>query len=150
MRELRQAVIEYLEQAKLMQVATSSANRPWVCSVWFTFDADLNLYWFSWTGRRHSRELESNGKVAGAIALPQNPEDMPKGLQFEGDATMLTNKEDIDFAIGIYSRIYSRHSVEERINSKERPHRFYMIKPTKYVMFDPSGFPDEPLQEMIM
>ena len=150
MRELRHIIIGYLEQAKLMQIATSSGNQPWICSVWFTFDADLNLYWFSWTGRRHSRELEGNGKVAGAIVLPQTPDDIPKGIQFEGNARMLAGKEEVDFAINLYSRIYSKHNVEERINSKEHPHRFYRIKPTKYVIFDPADFPSEPLQEMIM
>ncbi len=67
-----------------MQLATSVDNQPWVCSVWFATDAGLNIYFFSATARRHSKEVVKNNKVAGAIVLPQTPNDPPRGLQFQG------------------------------------------------------------------
>lgn len=150
MSELKRIITEYLEQAKLMQVATSSRNQPWACSVWFAFDADLSLYWFSWIGRRHSVEIKKNPRVAGTIVLPQEPEDIPKGLQFEGIAEELARRNDTDFAKKLYSRIFSPHKVDELMHSKEHPHRFYRIKPSKYVIFDPADYPEAPLQEMKM
>jgi len=50
-----------------MQLATALDNQPWVCSVWFAADKDLNIYWFSSTTRRHSGEVLKNKKVAAAI-----------------------------------------------------------------------------------
>lgn len=63
-----------------MQLATSLDNQPWVCNVWFAADTKLNIYWFSSITRRHSDEVTKNQKVAGAIVLPQSPEDPSRGL----------------------------------------------------------------------
>lgn len=135
--ELRKLIEEYLKEARLMQFATSVDNQPWVCSVWFASDEKLNIYWFSATTRRHSKEVMKNNKVAGAIALPQTPEDSPRGLQFQGSAEMLTNQNDIDEAISLYSRrIFSKETINELMKDKEKPHKFYKIKPTQFVLFD--------------
>lgn len=147
--DLRKLIEEYLKEAKLMQLATSSDNQPWVCSVWFAADSDLNIYWFSSITRRHSKELLKNKKVAGAIALPQAPDDPPRGLQFQGIAELLENERDIDKAISVYEgRIFSKEKIEELINHKEKPHKFYRIKPTKFVLFDAVNFPDNSRQEL--
>lgn len=89
---LKKLIRDYLKEAKLMQLATSVNNKPWVCSVWFGFDVDLNIYWFSSTKRRHSKEVMKNPKVGGAIVYPHTPKDPPRGLQFEGTAKMADNK----------------------------------------------------------
>jgi len=146
--ELRKLIEEYLKEAKLMQFATSVDNQPWVCSVWFASDEKLNIYWFSATTRRHSKEVMKNNKVAGAIALPQTPEDSPRGLQFQGSAEMLTNQNDIDEAISLYSRrIFSKETINELMKDKEKPHKFYKIKPTQFVLFDAIHFGDNWRQE---
>ena len=51
---LKQHIQQYLQEAKLMHLATVSGGKPWVCSVWFAADEDMNLYWFSAVTRRHS------------------------------------------------------------------------------------------------
>src|SRR5690606_14682804 len=67
-----------------MQLATVAGNQPWVCTVYFVADDELNLYWLSWPTRRHSKELMGNSKVAAAIAIKQ---DQPIiGVQIEGIA----------------------------------------------------------------
>ena len=149
MKELRDLITDYLRQAKLMQLATVVNDKPWVCNVWFAFDSNLNLYWFSSTTRRHSDELTKNQNVAGAIASPQTPEDHPRGVQFEGVAEMLTLKEDIDHAISLYkNRIFPIEKINALMNSKERPHKFYRIKPKLYVLFDAVNFPQNARQEL--
>src|SRR5688572_7268966 len=102
MRELRSLIQDYLKQAKLMQLGTAVANQPWVCSVWFAADEELNIYWFSSVNRRHSEELKGNSKVAGAFALPHDPEDPPRGLQFQGVAEELTDIGSIQRARALY------------------------------------------------
>lgn len=132
-----------------MQLATAVNNQPWVCSVWFATDSDLDIYWFSSETRRHSKELLKNQKVAGAIVLPQDPDDPPRGLQFQGIAEVLENQEDIDKAISVYSgRIFSKEKIKEFMEHKEKPHKFYRIKVNKFVLFDAINFPDNSRQEL--
>src|ERR1043166_8172602 len=93
--EVSELVREYLKEAKLMQLATTVESQPWVCSVWFAADDDFNIYWFSSTTRRHSKEVKKNPKVAAAFALPHTPQAPPRGLQVQGIAEELTNEDDI-------------------------------------------------------
>lgn len=149
--DLRKLIEDYLRQAKLMQLATASNNQPWVCSVWFAADSDLNIYYFSSTTRRHSEEVAKNNKVAGAAVLPQNPNDPPRGLYFQGIAEVLKSQKDIDKAISVYAgRIFSREKITEFMDHKEKPHKFYRIKPTQFVLFDAVNFPDNPRQELAL
>lgn len=120
-----------------------------VCSVWFASDKDLNIYWFSSTTRRHSAEVLKNKKVAAAIAIPQTPSDAPRGLQLQGIARLLTNQKDVDEAISVYAgRIFSRNTIKDLMNNKERPHKFYRIKPIQFVLFDAVNFPQNSRQEL--
>lgn len=146
---LRDLIKDYLKKARLMQLATSIDNQPRVCSVWFAADEDLNIYWFSSTTRRHSKEVIENSKVAGAMALPQNPADPPRGLQFQGVAKLLTDQKDIDKAISVYAgRIFSKEKIKEFMADDETPHKFYKIKPIQFVLFDLVNYPNNPRQEL--
>lgn len=148
MAELRKLIEEYLNSAKLMQLSTSVNNQPWVCSVWYGFDQDLNIYWFSSITRRHSQELKINNQVAGAIVLPHQPTDSPRGLQFEGTATELIEASDTALARGYYQdRIFNAATIDELINNPQKPHKFYRLTPAKFVLFDVTNFPDNPRQE---
>ena len=151
MADLRKLIEAYLKEAKLMQLATSIDNQPWVCSVWFATDEKMNIYWFSSITRRHSNEVLKNKKVAAAIVIPQTPDDPPRGLQLEGIAELLTNKKDIDKAMSVYiDRIFSEETVKNFMKNKESPHKFYRIKPTKFVLFDVVNFPKQSRQEFIL
>jgi len=146
---LKSLIKKYLQEAKLMQLATSVDNQPWVCSVWFAADEDLNIYWLSSTTRRHSKEVLKNNKVAGAIVLPQTPNDPPRGLQFQGIAKLLTDKKDADKAMSVYAgRIFKKEDIIEFMNNKEKPHRFYRIEVNQFVLFDAVNFPENSRQEL--
>ncbi len=146
--KLRTLITEYLQQAKLMQLATVSNGNPWVCSVWYGFDDDLNIYFFSATNRRHSLEISNDNRVAGAMALPQTPQDQPRGLQFEGKAKRLTDEADITHARSTYEgRIFDAETINKFMAHQERPHSFYRIVPSKFVLFDAVNFPENSRQE---
>jgi len=147
-KDLKQLIQDYLQEAKLMQIATAVNDQPWICSVWFASDEDLNIYWFSSTTRRHSAEVLKNPKVAAAIVFPQTPKDSPRGLQLQGTAEMLTKQEGVDKAISVYAdRIFTREQITEFMALKDKPHRFYRIKPTQFVLFDVVNFPENSRQE---
>ncbi len=146
--DLRNLIKEYLKEAKLMQLATSVNNQPWVCNVWFAADKDLNIYWFSSTTRRHSKEVLKNNKVAAAIVLPHTPKDTARGLQLQGTAEIVKDKKTLVKAILLFTgRIFSRKQIELFMKNREKPHSFYKIKPTQFVLFDVVNFPDNSRRE---
>lgn len=146
--KIKQLIEGYLKEARMMQLATSVGDQPWVCNVWFAADSDLNIYWFSSTTRRHSKEVLKNNKVAAAIVLPQTPKDPPRGLQLQGVAELLIEQEGIEKAISVYKdRIFSEEDIKEFMEDAGNPHQFYKITPTQFVLFDLVNFPDNPRQE---
>jgi uncharacterized protein YhbP (UPF0306 family) len=148
MNELEQLIRDYLKEAKMMQLATGIDNQPWVCSVWFATDDELNVYWFSSVNRRHSGEVRQNPKVAAAFCLPQTPADKPQGLQLQGTAQELTDAKDVAKARACYEdRIFDGKTIDSLIVHPEKPHRFYRIKPSLFVLFDVVNFPDESRRE---
>ncbi|HSW37802.1 MAG TPA: pyridoxamine 5'-phosphate oxidase family protein [Candidatus Saccharimonadales bacterium] len=148
MNKLEQLIRDYLKEAKMMQLATSQNNQPWVCNVWFASDEGLNIYWFSSITRRHSQEVRNNPKVAAAICSPQTPEDSPRGLQLQGLAEELSNPNDVAKARSVYEgRVFDSETIDKFMAHPEKPHRFYRIKPSLFVLFDVVNFPDESRQE---
>lgn len=146
--QLKQLIQEYLEDAKMMHLATVAHGKPWVCNVWFASDADMNIYWFSSITRRHSKEVEKDSHVAGSMCLPQTPQDKPRGLQFEGTAELLTDYADIEKAIGLYKdRIFPDEQIKQMMAHPDRPHKFYRILPDLFALFDVVNYPDDPRRE---
>src|SRR3989338_10433185 len=77
-------VLEFLADKKLMVVATYG-DHPWIASVYYSFDKDLNLYFISTPSTIHGRQMEKNKKVAVAIVdSNQKPSDVKRGLQIYG------------------------------------------------------------------
>ena len=147
--KLEKLIKEYLQQAKMMQLATVSNGKPWVCNVWFAADKNLNIYWFSATNRRHSVETSKDKHIAAAICLSQTPKDTPRGIQLEGTAELITKPTEVAIATKLYvGRIFSLKQIKQFMSFIESPHRFYKIKPTSIVLFDKVNYPDEPRQEL--
>ena len=146
--DLKKLIKDYLAEAKMMQLATSIDDQPWICNVWFAADDDMNIYWFSSTTRRHSKEVLKNNKVAAAMVMAQTPADTPRGLQLQGLAEELSDKEDIEKAISVYKdRIFDMETINELMEDDARPHKFYKIKPTQFVLFDMVNFPENSRRE---
>jgi len=142
---------EYLDEAKMMQVATVANGKPWICNTWFASDENFNLYWFSLVEARHSQEIAKDSHVAAAVCLPQSPDDdRARGIQLEGIAELLTDPEDIDIAIKCcVGRIFSLEKVQHFMPLPNAVHRFYRIKPTKIVFLDTANLPYDARLEYI-
>lgn len=148
-KNLRVLIEDYLKRATLMQVATAKNNQPWACSVYFAYDDKLNLYWISLPTWRHSQELRANKKVAGTIVLPHNPGDKVRGLQFQGVARELHQKNEVKYTLTYYAKRFhmSQKRVKAIIEGLVDGHLCYRIMPSLFVLFDEVNFPDEPRQE---
>lgn len=141
--DVKSFIQDYLSKMQLMLLSTSSGNQPWVTPVYYAFDANLNLYWLSNSEKRHSKELEKNPKVGGAIVVPHNYGDKVRGLQFEGEARKLAGEE-LEMGINIYtSRFWI---VEDRTTENNGRHTCYQLKPKIYYLYDEINFPSAPGQ----
>lgn len=150
--DLRKLVTGYLEEAKLMQIATAKNNKPWVATVWFAYDSELNLYFISRRSRRHSIEINDNPNIAGAIAKPHDTLGVKtRGIQFEGKASEVPVLE-LPKAFRIFTKRFPKttayvKSVKDILKNITQQ-RFYRIKPSRIVLFDEINFPGNPQQEL--
>ncbi len=131
-----------------MQIATTVNNKPWNCTVYYAYDGDFNFYWISKPTSRHSKDIIKNPNIAGVIVYDQQPpQKAVRGLQFEGTAKLLTGKEEETASRFYIEQLNREKALLEDIRSGENPHKFYRIKPSKFVLFDKVNFPDNERQE---
>lgn len=130
-----------------MQLATVGAGKPWVCSLYYVADDNLNLYWLSLPGRRHSQEIVDNPNVSIAIAVKT---DQPViGIQAEGRAEIIKNKQIIKKVMELYVEKYNTgQNFYENFAAGKNRHEMYCFAPKSYVLFDELNFPDNPRQEI--
>jgi uncharacterized pyridoxamine 5'-phosphate oxidase family protein len=140
----RQLAKEYLQQIKIMQLATAENNQPWVCTVHFYADDQLNLWWCSQVNRKHSQQLAKNPWASATVMVHENtPEkNYVIAVTAAGQAELV---EDIPAA-----------TREAYITKLDRPdhllppvnmQQFYRLKPDSVVVFDTKNFPQNPRQE---
>jgi uncharacterized protein YhbP (UPF0306 family) len=147
MPKLQDLIITYLDETRMMQVATCANNQPWCCTVYFSVDNLHNLYWISKPDRRHSEELRRNPKVAGVIVQPHTPGDKVRGLQFQGLAHQISDPGEIRTLAESYVERFAQHALAEDMISGANPQCLYQIKPETFVLFDELNFPEASRQE---
>ncbi len=146
--DLRKLIQEYLTAAQMMHIGTVKGNKPWVTTVYFAADIELNLYWLSRKSRRHSQEISKNSHVAAAIALPHTYGDKIRGLQLEGEARELSGV-DADAGRNIYKSKY--WIVEDPVMTAVEggdSQMCYQVRPTKIILYDEVNFPTSPMREL--
>lgn len=89
MNNLPKLIHKILEKGYLLSLASVDESGPWVSDVIYTFDDDLNIYWISQSKSRHSKAFVINSKAAGAVTVAEKPEGKGKGVQVEGNVSML-------------------------------------------------------------
>jgi uncharacterized protein YhbP (UPF0306 family) len=143
---------QYLEQAKVMQLATSLNDQPWACTVHFYSEQNLNLYWISTLERNHSQHIAKNPKVAAAILVHLNTPEEPYviGISLEGKAELIGQHIDEQIGQGYIQKLGRDPALLSDIASGKNPHKFYSLKPTKIVLFDSKNFPDNLRQELVI
>lgn len=139
MDHLRSQIENYLNTAKVLQLATSNNDVPWVCSVYYVTDKNLNIYWLSYPSRRHSQNILANRNTAVSITVK---EDLPVvGLQAEGLASEVNNMATIAKIMPKYIKKYGAGkdfmaNAAKGINK----HKMYCFKPKTYTLFDENNY----------
>ncbi len=128
--------------ARTMQLATLSDDQPWVSTVYFVADDELNLYWLSWPSRRHSKEIAAHDKVAAAIVIKF---DQPIiGLQIEGKAEKVNNAATVAEVMELYVAKYGAgEKFYDNFVSGKNQHHMYRLRPSLFVLMDEVNFKEE-------
>lgn len=136
----KNALRQYLSgDARLMQLATVDDDQPWICTVYFVADEELNLYWLSLPTRRHSQELSKHNKVAVAIAIKV---DQPIiGVQAEGRAHEVADQATVDAVMRKYMEKYKMgRDFAASFAAGTNQHRLFCLKPSLFVLMDEVNF----------
>jgi uncharacterized protein YhbP (UPF0306 family) len=143
--QAKELVESYLIDAKLMQIATVSDGKPWICTVYFVSDSDNNLFWLSHPVRRHSQEIEKYPNIAVAIAVKH---DQPIiGIQAEGLACIVKDAEIVKDVMSDYVAKYGNgKDFYDNFVAGTNQHNLYKFAPSSIVLFDEVNFADDPRQ----
>ena len=137
MQLISQDILSYLRRdtAYTMQLATVQGSGPWIATVYFVADDELNLYWLSWPERRHSREIAECAQVAAAIVM--QAEQPVVGIQGEGTASIVTDNETIEWVMQLYAQKYQQgEKFAQHHAAGTNHHVLYKLKPTTISLFD--------------
>ena len=147
--EIRQAIRQLLEEHSTITLATTDGERLWATAVFFASDMELNLYFVSDRRTRHGRNLAANARVAGAISANCTTWSEIRGLQLEGNVTVLEELARLS-ALKIYLAKFPdvsslmerpRDKNEKTIATRLREARIYRLSPEWIRLIDNSkGF----------
>jgi uncharacterized protein len=148
MKSVSDIITLHLNSCSMMQVATSRDNRPWVCTVYYVIDDELNMYWISTPTRRHSTEIETNTQTAVAIAVTHTPGQDVVGVQGEGNSMRVLDSDEIAHAIELYSDKYKTGAAwKHDFLAGKNEHVVYRFRPEAFVLFDELNYPDDTRKE---
>lgn len=145
--DIEKLIRKYLAQSYMMSLATVNGDKPWVVTVYYVMDDNLNLYWASPEDTNHSQHIGENQNVAIAIPVVHKKSQPVVGIQIEGVANQVKGSEDIKPIAEKYAASYgfSEKWVEKFSNNLTK-HKLYKFCPNKFVLFDDIEFPDNPRQ----
>ncbi len=136
-------VLDFLTTKKLMILATNG-NHPWVASVFYSFDKDLNLYFISSPSTIHGKHIEKNKKVAAAIVdTNQKPSDVKRGLQIYGTVEKVSGINKIRHAIRLWKDFLNVERPDISFENMQKglyKGRVYKLIPKKIKLFDQDKF----------
>jgi len=136
-------VLEFLSDKKLMVLATYG-DHPWIASVYYSYDKDLNIYFITTPSTIHGKHIENNKKVAAAIVdSHQKPSDVKKGLQIYGIVERVSGINKINYALRLWKDFLNVQRPDISFeNMKKGLYKgmMYKLTPKKIKLFDQEKF----------
>lgn len=144
----KKQVLDFLKEEKQMSLATFGSF-PWIATVYYTFDNDLNIYFLSDPSTLHCKQIAKNNKVAVAIANSSQNINRPKrGLQISGTATQLSGTEKVTQALKMWKQYL--HVRDPKLSYKAVKNSMYRITPKRIKLFDQELFKVDDGKEPVM
>ena len=141
---MRDLIQEYLESKKDMQLATVANGKPWICTVYFVYDDDFNLYWTSGRSRQHSLEILKDSSAAVTIVRDT---ERKQALQISGNAFEVAD-DDLEHVHELYQKRYGKKDYDLDEMKKHDPdgRGYWVFKPDAISLWDEVNYPDAPKQ----
>lgn len=93
---MRKDVREIVQENMYMTIATiTRKNTPWITPVFFAYNNNLDLYWYSPKDSLHSRNIEENEEVAITIFNSTATGNDIKALYIKAKAKELATRDEI-------------------------------------------------------
>ncbi len=105
MKEIKEVLKEILENEKVMVIATSFNEKPWISPVIYSWDGNNKFYFLSRITTRHAENILKNKNVAISI-YPKELRPL-RGIQMEGKARILKGKENFK-ALRVYIKKFPK------------------------------------------
>ncbi len=141
--DARSLVNKYLVEARVAQIASVSPEGPWLCTVYIATDSVQNIYWLSYPGRRHSRDLENDSRSALAITIKTGQPVI--GIQAEGRVEIVEDIQTVELVMKDYMRRHDgtgKDFYKNFIKGTNR-HQLYRFNTKQFSLFDEVNFPDD-------
>lgn len=153
MADVKKELLEYLNAQSIMSLATFGDTMS-ICTVFFTVDDNLNIYFISRPGTEHCLNIVRNEKVVCSIAdAKQKVTDKKVGVQIKGTVTELPTIEKIGTALMFWSKanfafegVVSVDMIKKRMIES----RAYKIKPNEIKFFNEDLFGLEGVETITM
>jgi len=133
----KERVQKYLEQFSTLTLASCVENKPWAATVFFSSDADLNLYFVSDYRTHHGRDMAENPQVAVTVNPDCDNWHDVHGVQLTGTASVADGMQRAKALLlylkkfpqidALYAKPKGEH--EETIAKRLKAANFYCIKP---------------------
>ncbi|MCA9380852.1 pyridoxamine 5'-phosphate oxidase family protein [Candidatus Dojkabacteria bacterium] len=127
----------FLENNKLVTIATEDSGNPWICNVYYASDDDLNLYFLSSIEENHSKHIEENNNIAFTVVWfnPDNLSDR-KSVQAKGKIEIVGVGKELIHGLKIYTKKFGRNYKElhNELEHKLSDMRLYVIR-TSYIKY---------------
>jgi len=144
---------EYIQSQYQMVIATTG-DHPWIATVYYSFDDELNLYFLSNPATIHCQQILQNPQVAVSIADSPQPANAKKiGVQIYGLAEQISGEKKITHALNLWRKslnVTSDAYTYKGMMSKLIDGRMYMVTPKKIKFFNQELWEEgeEPLIEL--
>lgn len=114
-----------LETIRYATISSVDKNgEPWAAPVWYVFDEDYNIYWWSPTEAQHSRNISTNPNIYVTIFDSTLPEGEGIGLYLRAQAGEISDDE-LDVAIERYNKSTSVFKLDRENCTGNAPTRMY-------------------------
>lgn len=146
--DLKGSIKKYLASTDAMQLATVSDGHPWLCTVHFVSDEDLNIYWLSTPARRHSQHVASDPKTAIAVAIKTDKPVL--GIQASGSTHAVNEKEEVARVMTLYSLKHdgSGKDFYDNFLNGTNEHLLFKFTAHEFGLFDELNSPGKGRQEL--
>lgn len=142
-----------MRKNKLLSLSTTNRNEPYICSAFYAFDKNFNLYIWTDVSSKHAENIKKNSNVAVSIAdTRQALGSLVQGLQVTGSARRITSQSEIQKASSIYSKRFPKikklMKAYEYVNPDAFRSAIYKIEPLNIKIIDEKAFGKEIYREV--